>query len=342
MALIKGKKGDVKNAAPAQKRSALIKSWPVDAPAEPEWQDEVSEEEFEEEPSGEFQEVEATVPALAAVTGRLLGHRVAGPPPVAESKLPPIGGASVQVPTGEAPPRPKVEAGAPAAAPVPQAPPPPPPPPIDQQIVEEARRKAQQIVGEAQEEAKRLIDEIRLHASMAHKEAMEKGIEEGREEGRRLGREEYQKLFDTARDMYQQAIRERERLLASAETELARLSIKVAERIIGQEVRSAGEVIMGVVRQALSGIKDREEVLIRVSPDDYHIVNADRTSLARLVEGMKNFELVVDGKVEAGGCIIETNLGNIDARLSTQLSAIAAAFERVVQGEEEDPADDAG
>lgn len=315
------------------KRSALIKSYDAEVPppeasleAEEAWADDEEEDEPESHPTQEM-------PLPPVVTGKVIGHRTIGP--AYESALPPMAH-SVQVPTGEPPPRPKLDGTQMSAPPQPQAPPPPPPPPIDQQILDEARRKAQQIVAEAQAEAKRLIEEIRLHANMAGAEAKERGFEEGKEEGRTQGREEYARLMMLARDLYIQAIKERERLLATAETELARLAIKVAERIIGQEVRSAGEVIMGVVRQALSGIKDREEVLIRVSPDDYHIVNEDRTALSRMVEGLKNFELVVDSKVEAGGCIIETNLGNVDARLSTQLAAVAAAFERVVQGEEDE------
>lgn len=269
----------------------------------------------------------------------MIGHRVtaAAPPP---NRLPALEGEAIEVPTGE-PPRPPRKPE-PAPAPIeerPLPPPPPPPPPIDQTLLEEARKKAAAIVAEAQEEARRLIDEIRLHASLTQREAHQRGLEEGREEGRRLGKADFTEALHTAWDLYRQALRERERLLASAENELARLSIKVAERIIGQEMRTAGEAIMNVVRQALSGIKDREEVLIRVSPDDYHHVNADRTALARMMEGMKNFEVVVDGKVDAGGCIIETNLGNVDARISTQLTAISLAFERAIQGEEDDDED---
>ena len=86
----------------------------------------------------------------------------------------------------------------------------------------------------------------------------------------------------------------------------------------------------------MGDLKDREQVRIRVNPDDYHIVNNDRASLMRMVEGLKDFELAIDSKVARGGCIIETNLGNIDARLETQLSAIATAFERSEKGEADD------
>lgn len=145
-----------------------------------------------------------------------------------------------------------------------------------------------------------------------------------------------------ARDLYEQAIRERTKILEASEPELARLSVGIAEKIIGMEVRTGGDVVMGVVREALADMKDREQVLIRVSPDDYHIVNADRSSLARMVEGLKDFELTIDSKVSAGGCIIETNLGNIDARLETQLNAIKTAFEQVSAGVEDADGDEPG
>lgn len=251
-------------------------------------------------------------------TGRVLGHR----PPLREESPFPSAGPAVRIPTGEGPPPAKEEAS-------PPAPSPPPPPPVDEQILEEARRKAAQIVAEAQAEARRLLEETRLHGGLARRQAHQEGFEEGRQAGLEAARREYQERFQQVLDLYHQVIRERNKLLESAEPELARLAIQVAERIIGQEVRTNAEIVMGVVRNALSHIKDREEILIKVSPQDYHIVNEDRTLFEKMVEGLKNFEVVVDPRVERGGCIIETNLGNVDARLSTQLTAIQAAFDRV-------------
>ena len=144
-----------------------------------------------------------------------------------------------------------------------------------------------------------------------------------------------------ARDLYVQAINERRKLIEDTEPALANLSIGIAEKIIGLEVSTNNDVIMGVVKEALADMKDREEVRIRVNPDDYHIVNNDRSSLMRMVEGLKDFDLSVDSKVTRGGCIIETNLGNIDARLETQLAAITTAFDRSSKGEDIDDGADA-
>ncbi len=245
------------------------------------------------------------------------------------SNLPPVT-ATVRVPTGDEPP----EAEAP-----------PPPITVDKAIIEEAQQKAAQLLQAAQKKANDALtaaaqkiqqfqELAKTKAEEANKTAYAKGLEEGRADGRIQGHDEFLELMMKARDLYVQAIKERTKLIEATEPELARLSVSIAERLIGQEINSNGEFIMSVVRDALKDIKDREQVIIRVAPDDYHLVNADRDTFARMVEGLKNFDLVIDSKVERGGCIIETDLGNIDARLSTQITAIKTAFERICQTEE--------
>jgi flagellar assembly protein FliH len=50
-----------------------------------------------------------------------------------------------------------------------------------------------------------------------------------------------------------------------------------------------------------------------------------------LVDGVKNFSILEDPGVEAGGCIIETNLGYVDARISTKLAVMQDALFKVAE-----------
>lgn len=275
-------------------------------------------------------------PAKAAAVGRILGNRRTE---TAERKLPPIAASSVSIPTSDPPP--------------PGAPLPPPPITVDKKIIAEAEEKAKQIIAAGQEQVQKLMaqaneqiqqfnEQAAAEAEQLRQMAFKKGTDEGLAEGKRQAHSEYVDLMISARDLYVQGIKERRKLIETTEPELARLSIQIAEKIIGLEVTTNSDVIMGVVKEALSDMKDREQVRIHVNPDDYHIVNNDRTSLMRMVEGLKDFDLTIDSKVTRGGCIIETNLGNIDARLETQLGTIQTAFERSSAGKEADDGADAG
>lgn len=274
-------------------------------------------------------------PPMASSVGKVFGNRRTEH---AEHKLPPVSAHSVSVPTGDPPP--------------PGAPLPPPPPPVDKEIIAKAEAQARELIAQAQNQIQQMIqqaneqiqqfnEQAAADAENARQVAFQQGTQQGIEEGKRIAHQGYVDLMLKARDLYVQAINERRKLIEDTEPALAKLSISIAEKIIGLEVSTNNDVIMGVVKEALADMKDREEVRIRVNPDDYHIVNNDRSSLMRMVEGLKDFDLSVDSKVTRGGCIIETNLGNIDARLETQLTAITTAFDRSSKGEDIDDGADA-
>jgi flagellar assembly protein FliH len=231
--------------------------------------------------------------------------------------------------------------------------------PVDQAIIEEAQQRAQQMMQEAQAAANQMLMEyqqqaqsmmeqanqqIQAAAEQVQRQAQEIGFQQGYEQGLQQGgltaqQQVYEQLVES-RDIFIQAIKQRHLMLASAEPDLARLAIKVAEKLVGQELQQNPETIVGIVRLALAGIGDREQVLIRVHPVDYDKVVEHRSSFEKMIEGLKKFDVVADAAIDVGGCAIETNLGNIDARLNTRVSALTAGLEEIVALQEKEIADE--
>lgn len=327
---------EVLPAAPSSERKGVIFRSRTDlsavAPAQP------AEPPAEFANSGEGFEEGLTGVAKAPTSTRILNHRTT----ISTNTLPPIP-VSVRVPTGGHEPEPAT-----AAEPTPQVQQvvyQQPAQPVDQAIIEEAQQRAQQMMQEAQAAANQMLMEYQQQAQMmmeqanqqiqqaaeqVQRQAQEIGFQQGYEQGLQQGgltaqQQVYQQLVES-RDIFIQAIKQRHLMLASAEPELARLAVKVAEKLLGQELAQNPEAILGVVRQALSGIGDREQVTIRVNPVDYDKVVEHRSSFEKMIEGLKKFDVVADAAIDAGGSSIETNLGNIDARLNTRVSALTAGL----------------
>lgn len=219
-------------------------------------------------------------------------------------------------------------------------------PTVDQQIIEEAQQRANQMLQDAQTAANQMLMEYQAQAQQmmdqaneqiqavaqqlqmqAQEQGFQQGYQQGLEAGAQAGQQQVAQLIYQVRDLYVQAIKQRQWLMQSVEPELARLSTKVAEKIVGEELKCNPEVISGIIKSALTGLGDREEISVRVNPVDYEVARNNKPIFERMVEGLKKFEIVSDASIDEGGCVIETNLGNMDARLSTQIAVLSAAFE---------------
>lgn len=177
------------------------------------------------------------------------------------------------------------------------------------------------VPAEAKSEAQKIIEK-----AMAEAEAVR---EQAREEGRREGRDEASARIDEALATLNQAVKERKKIIRDAEGELLRLSLKIAEQIIRSEVSLHRDVSLNIVSEAIGRVSDREQIIVRVNREDAEYLKRYKDRLAGMLDGVKSFSIIEDTNIEPGGCVIETNLGFIDARISTKIKAIEEALQKV-------------
>ena len=214
----------------------------------------------------------------------------------------------------------------------PPPPPPPPPPQLDKIIIEEAEKKAEEIIKKARAEAKKLIEETKLYSQSAFSQAERDGFVKGKEDGFEAGREEMSNHIKEAKNVLEQATKERDLLIRTIEPEMAKLAIRIAEKIIQTQVELNQDIVINMIRASLDKVKQREEVIIKVNQADLDYVKDRKDIFAKMIEGLKSLEIIVDPGVERGGCIIETNLGNVDARIAVQIHTLELAFEKAEKG----------
>jgi flagellar assembly protein FliH len=213
----------------------------------------------------------------------------------------------------------------------------PPAPAIDQEILARAQMEAQQILQQAQMQAQQMMQEaqsqIQAHAENVAQQAGQQGYQDGMQQGFAAGQE--QGLAETLARVEQlkmefvELVLARRKVLAAMEPEIVHLAVNIAEKIVGMELATGREIITGIVRQALATLKERDEIVIRVNPSEVEAVVANQAAYEAMIEGLKRFEVLADGAIEVGSCAIETNLGNVDARISTQLEAVRAGLDEM-------------
>ena len=114
------------------------------------------------------------------------------------------------------------------------------------------------------------------------------------------------------------------RTVRNAEQELTQLAVRIAERILRAELTLAPEQIANVVNACIEQAGVAHRVTVRVNPADVTHLEPAIGELANTISGVLRIE--PDPDINAGGCIVDTEMGQIDGRLEQQLTAIGAAL----------------
>ena len=108
---------------------------------------------------------------------------------------------------------------------------------------------------------------------------------------------------------------------------MVRLALEVARKIVGREVRTDVETVAGIVRDAVNRVEHAEQITIRMNPADMQrLAELKPRLLDELAEaGRTRFE--ADASITSGGCRVESDSGDIDARLEQRFKVVEEAFQ---------------
>ncbi len=109
---------------------------------------------------------------------------------------------------------------------------------------------------------------------------------------------------------------------AQSERELVRLAIEIAKKIVHREVTIDSEIVMTLARIGLSRLHNRVAATIHLHPDDFAYMSAHREQ----IDAGHALELVEDRSIGRGGCLVHTEMGDVDTRIEQQFAEIERAF----------------
>ncbi|HXP93518.1 MAG TPA: FliH/SctL family protein [Candidatus Binatia bacterium] len=215
--------------------------------------------------------------------------------------------------------------GAPIAQ-APKAPVAPPAPSIDwdalraeaASIIDEAAEGAQSLVSDAGALAKTIVEEGVAQRSAVTQAAHNQGFEVGREAGRHSADQEMNEMVVTMRGLVDMARAERHKIIESAEPEIVKLAMGIAERIVHKVVDVDRDIVVEMTKAAIQRLLEREVVTVRVHPADLERMKEHRDDVLALGD-VKHMRIIEDQRVDRGGVIVETESGSVDAKIATQL-----------------------
>ena len=213
-------------------------------------------------------------------------------------------------------------------------------PRLDEELLQAAKQQAAELLAQANQE----INEMKVRAERetaqeaerikaataeaAKKQGHATGLQQGLDEAKRQMAEQLKQTADICNAMVAAAEQESSRVLLEAEPKIIELVLAISRKIICDEVEERPAVVLGLVRGALERVRDQNQIIIHVSPEDYEFILQSRQLLQTVVGAERSLTLTADAVLGKGGCLIETSFGTVEAGIDTQLESIR----RVLQG----------
>ncbi|MCL2215078.1 MAG: flagellar assembly protein FliH [Treponema sp.] len=191
-----------------------------------------------------------------------------------------------------------------------------------QAIKQKAEEEARKIIVDAQSRASQLEVETRQTLEGERKEAKEQGLLEGKQEGYAEGKAEVDRLIERAQTVLERAQDKRGDILLETEKEIVDLVLLISRKIIKVITENQRDVIIANVIEALRKVKAKGSVNIRLNLADAEYVTEHKHDFIKQLESVSTINVMEDSSVDRGGCIIETDFGEIDARIASQLAEL--------------------
>lgn len=171
-----------------------------------------------------------------------------------------------------------------------------------------------------------LLEPLGVSHEKAVHDAYQQGLEEGNRRATELLQSEYIRRTELEEGKINEVLKKAElhlrELSPRIENALLQFVVGVAEQIVRQEIKTDQTIVLNTIKEGIKNISGVEKITIRINPAHKVIVQKSKPSIQSISESLRDIRIETDDTVEPGGCIIESDIGTIDARIATQLDQV--------------------
>lgn len=207
--------------------------------------------------------------------------------------------------------------------------------------IEQAKIEAEAIVNDARNKAQAIIDEVqqarnqweREEKPMYIEQAQKEGYQQGKEDGFQQGYREMSDNLAHAKQIVALSKQDYEKRIEESEPVILELAIKAAEKIIGMTLAETNDAFLSIVKRTIKQARDNREVQLHVHPTQYAFILSQKEELDAIFPKNTDLYIYPDEDLSENSCIIESENGQIDASVDSQLHELRTKLMEFMEGE---------
>jgi flagellar assembly protein FliH len=198
-----------------------------------------------------------------------------------------------------------------------------------QELIENAKKKAELILENARNEAADIILAGREEVEVNSRAAWDEGYIMGVEEGKRSYDDQLREGKESLKRIIEEVHVEREHAYASMESDMVDLALQIVRKVINLADESVEGIFESLIKNALRQIAPDDKIMLRVGIADYERYFPEGSAIFELGNGVTvSASILKDISLNDYDVIIDKDDSTVNAGLDSQLMNIQLAFHR--------------
>ena len=199
-------------------------------------------------------------------------------------------------------------------------------------------KQCEEKIAAVKQQAEEILTSAIQEAEELRQQAHEVGYQAGYEEGavkveyisnlraEKLAEEQFQKRLEQTLPVFERVTaalnEQREQWLSHWETAAVRLAATIAMKVLQNAVALQPDLCEVTAREALKLAVGKTQVTLRMNPEDIQCLGERVEKLANSLNWTGPLPVIADSTIGRGGCVVQSEHGEVDARLETQVERI--------------------
>lgn len=178
--------------------------------------------------------------------------------------------------------------------------------------------------------SERVKKEVALLTEASRQEGFQQGLSEGRKEGSEKAtaemRQQASEILARLNSLVDSFEGAKQRIYEENEAFILETMAHLCRRVVLRELTGDKEYLPRIAKELIEKTGVRENLTLRIHPEDYKLVEQLQVGLQKTFGALKNLTIESSDEVGQGGCIFESEWNAINATLESQLAHLESAL----------------
>lgn len=172
-----------------------------------------------------------------------------------------------------------------------------------------------------------VLEKLKEVQEKAYQEGYQLGLTEGAEKAFQEAKTDLTERLHTMESLIKSIEEMKKNLLVDNEANLIKLLFLIAKKMALRDLEENRDAVKEILTGVIGEMQNDEQSVVRLNSEDLKFIESLQEKSGEKIESLERVKFIVDDEIKAGGCMIESEFGTVDATIEERVDRTWATLQ---------------